>query len=203
MMRFFLISVCILCVSCSSYPIKNGYQENVTSNTTIVNPYFSNESTDYVYKANIEVYDRTFGGLLMIKKLDRGNHRIAFTTELGNKLFDFSFINDKFMVNYIVKDFDKSLLIKILKQDFKTLITEYNNVDSSYDNDLSEIYETTLYKKKHFYYYDNHTLVKINRVNGTKEKVSFLFSNISNSIAKHIDINHYNIKLKITLKSLK
>ncbi len=202
MMRFFLISCFLLIFSCGSYPKKEGFQLDNTSQTTLVNPYFSNSEIDYVYKSKIEIYDNQFGGLLIIKKISDHNHRVAFTTEMGNKLFDFSFTENDFKVNYIVDDFDKGLLIKILKQDFKTLITESLITESQYQNDKVDVYETVLYNKKHFYFYDSHELVKINRVKGTKEKVSFIFSNINDSIADKIVIEHYNIKLKITLKSI-
>lgn len=202
MKRFFLISFSLLILGCGSYPKKQGFKLDTTSQTTLVNPYFSNSEIDYVYKAKIEVYDRQFGGLLIIKKINEFEHRVAFTTEMGNKLFDFSFSENDFKVNYIVDDFDKGLLIKILKQDFKTLITESLSSEMFYKNNLQNVHETTLYNKKHFYFFDPGKLVKIDRVKGTKEKVSFIFSDISDSIAKQIEIIHNNIQLKITLKSI-
>ena len=202
MTRYLLISICLFVFGCGSFPKKQGFTKTNSSESIVENNYFSNENTDYVYKAQITVYDQHFGGLLIVKKIQENSHRVVFTTEMGTKLFDFSFIENDFRVNYIVDDFDKGLLIKILKQDFKTLITENLNNNSQYKIGSQTIFETSLYNKKHFYYFDNDTLVEINRIKGAKEKVSFQFSNISDSIAKQIDIIHYNIKLKITLKSI-
>ena len=75
-------------------------------------------------EANINAFDNNFGGIFIVKKLGPKHHRIVFTTELGNKIFDFTFKEDSFKVNQILKELDKKLLINILKSDFKTLIME-------------------------------------------------------------------------------
>lgn len=202
MMRYLLISFCLCLVGCGSYSKKQDFQETTHQEITLKNPYFSDETIDYVYKAQIDIYDRNFGGLLIIKKIEKDNHRVAFTTEMGTKLFDFSFIEDDFKVNYIIDDFDKALLINILKQDFQTLIKEKLEIKKSFSSNNQEVFETSLYNKRHFYFIENESLVTIIRTKGPKEKVRFQFSNISDSIAKKIDIIHYNIKLKINLKSI-
>ena len=202
MTRYLLISICLLVFGCGSFPKKQGFTQTIISERIIENNYFSNENTDYVYKAQIDIYNNHFGGLLIIKKIQENIHRVVFTTEMGTKLFDFSFNENDFKVNYIINDLDKSLLIKILKQDFKTLITETLKIENHYKIGLQEVYETSLYNKKHFYFYEDDKLDKIERVKGAKKIVSFQFSYISDSIAKQIDIIHNNLKLKITLKSI-
>ena len=121
MKPFLLISVCIFILSCGSYSKKNNFQ-NVENFEAIVNPYFSNSNQDYVYKAHIEVYNHNFGVLFILKKIAEKQHRIVFTTEMGNTLFDFSFNNEDFKVNYILDDLNKKILINILRKDFKALI---------------------------------------------------------------------------------
>lgn len=201
-MRFLIISFCFLILSCGSYQKQNDFKEASDSIFSINNLYFSNPQIDYVYKAQIDIYDKHFSGLLIIKKIGDNTHRLAFTTEMGNKLFDFTFTEVSFKVNYIVDEFDKSLLIKILKEDFKALITENLSSDRNYKKDDNSIYQTLLFNKKHYYSFKNSYLSKITRVKGSKEKVSFQFSNISDTIAKQIQITHYNIKLKIILNSI-
>lgn len=200
-MRYLLISTCLLLVACGSYPEKQGFVKQEEVNNHISNLYFSNPDIDYVYKANIEVYDNNFGGIFIVKKLGERNHRIVFTTEMGNKLFDFSFIKDDFKVNFILDDLNKSILLNILKKDFKVLIEENLDVTNIYSSPDETIFETSLNKKKH-YYYKKQELNKIIRVKGKKEKVRFFFSEISDNFAKKIQIEHSNIKLKINLKSI-
>ena len=119
----------------------------------------------------------------------------------GYMIFDFSFLNDTFKVNFIIEDMNKSILINILKKDFKTLVQEKIPVIKSYSSQDTLVYETTLSNKKHFYF-KTQQLNKIIRVNNGKEKVTFLFSEINDIIANQIKILHSNIKLKINLKSI-
>ena len=67
-MRYLLISICFIFFGCVSFPKKNNFKTiAVTSN--INNPFFSNPNQDYIYKANIDIYDNTFGGLFIVKKI--------------------------------------------------------------------------------------------------------------------------------------
>ncbi|EGV42896.1 hypothetical protein BZARG_2029 [Bizionia argentinensis JUB59] len=200
-MRYLIISCFFLIVNCASYPKK---QELILQNTTlntITNSYFSDVNQDYVYKAAIDVYDNHFGGLLIVKKIDQGNHRVVFTSEMGKKLFDFSITKTDFKVNYILEQLDKKLLINILKRDFTALVQENSLVNKSFTIENNQVFQTSILNKKH-YYYVSKQLNKIVRTGSLKEKVQFLFSDISNNIAHNISIIHSNIKLEITLKSI-
>lgn len=201
-MRLLLISMCVLVVSCGSYPKKQNLQLDISATKNIENLYFSDASIDYVYKASIDVYDRNFSGLLIIKKIAENEHRVAFTTEMGNKLFDFTFIEDDFKVNFILDELNKKILINILKKDFKVLITENPTVSNSYSKENTHVFETLIYNKKHYYFTHNKQLTKVVRSKNGKEKVLFLFSEINKHLANQIEIKHSNIKLKISLKSI-
>lgn len=195
-MRYLQISICLLLTACSSYPKKHDFKKEKSIAKHIVNPYFSDETKDYVYKAKIDVYKKSFGGIFIIKKLDANNHRIVFTTEMGNKIFDFSFVDDDFKVNYILDQMDKKILLNILKKDFKVLIEENPQVLNSFSVNDSKVFETELNNKKHYYYNTDQQLNKIVKVSNTKGKVNYTFSEISNNIAKHIQIAHKNIKFE-------
>jgi len=199
-MRYLLSSFCFLFLACGSYSKKHNFQIEETSNNIIHNPYFSNKTKDYVYKANIEVYDNNFSGIFIVKKIGEANHRIVFTTEMGNKIFDFSFLDDTFKVNYIIEDINKAILINILKKDFKALVQEKSTVIKSFSSYDTLVYETILNKTKH-YYFKTKQLDKIVRANNGKEKVAFLFSEINDTAANQINILHSNFTLNINLKS--
>ena len=128
--------------------------------------------------------------------------RIAFTTEMGNKIFDFSFQNDNFKVNHILKKMDKKILIHILKNDFKVLITENPSVEKTFSKNLELMYETTIGKKNYCHFVSEGKLNKINQVRNGKTKVKFLFSEINDGTANEIQILHQNMKLYITLIAL-
>lgn len=201
-MRFLTISLFVVIIGCASYPKKQGLTPITNSTKSITNPYFSDTSKDYVYKANITLYDNNFGGLLIIKKVDSNVHRVAFTTEMGNKLFDFSFINNEFKINYIIDEMNKKMLINILKSDFKALTTEHYNISKTFIQQDNTVFESDL-DNKLYYLYNKNELIKIIQSSKTKEKVVFKFSEISNSFANNITIEHKNIQLNITLKSIK
>lgn len=200
MKPFLLISICTLIFSCGSYPKKNNFK-HAENFGDIVNPYFANTNQDYVYKANVEVYDHNFGGIFIVKKIGDQQHRIVFTTEMGNKLFDFSFNKEDFKVNYILDELDKKILINILKNDFKVLITENIQANETYILDDETIKQSSL-NNKIYYYFENSEINRIVRVKQGKEKVRYLFTEINDNIAQQINIIHLNIKLKITLKSI-
>ena len=198
-MRYLLISISFLIFGCTSYPKKNNFK-NTDVTGQIYNPYFSNQNQDYVYKATIEVYGNSFGGVFIVKKTGEHKHRVAMITEMGKKLFDFSFDKNSFNVNYILDDLNKKVLINILKRDFRVLVTERFSVTKSFTLNLETIKETIIDNKK-YYYFGAPKLTKIIRAN-TKEKVQFLFREISNTVSKEIIISHANIKLKIKLNSI-
>jgi hypothetical protein len=179
---------------------KKNFNEVAITDELIHNPYFSDASKDYVYKAKITLYSKTFGGIFIVKKIAEANHRIVFTTEMGSKLFDFSFKNDDFKVNYILENMNKKMLLNILEKDFRVLIREHLKPINNSIKGTSELIETELFSKKYYYAFDQGELRSISRVKSGKEKVQIIFSEINDATAKNIQILHYNIKLKIQLK---
>lgn len=178
-----------------------GYTISNSTAHPLTNKYFSDTNTDYVYKAKIKVFKNDLGGILVIKKIAPKEHRVVFTTELGNTIFDFSFEGDAFKVNRILKEMDRKILLNILEKDFKALVQEQIPVANNYTYNNDTIVTANIYGKAHFYTFKKEQLTRITRVGGQKEKVVFLFSEISNNIARHILITHNNIKLQIELKA--
>lgn len=203
-MRSLLISVVVLLVvSCASYQGRNHFQAMETPLTTIVNPYFSDSSKDYIYRADLSIYKRNFSGILIIKKTKEAEHRVVFTTEMGNKIFDFTFSNERFTINYILDHIDKEFIINILKMDFKALTQENHSIASAYSSEGKMVYKTVIEDNDHFYFFDSGpTLSKIVRSKNGKEKVVFLFSENVGQNADGIKIVHQNIALSIVLKAI-
>ena len=139
----------------------------------------------------------------MIKKLDNTAHRIAFTTEFGNTIFDFTLSDQDFKVNRILKEMDRRILLNVLEQDFRTLIREEITLSEMFAKDNKVLTKAKIGSKLHFYTFENDTLSEIIRVGNQSKKVTFEFSEIKDSIARHIQITHYNIKLTISLQAIK
>lgn len=201
-MRFLLSSLVFLLLACGSYPKKQNFNETASEEVEIINPYFSKSEIDYVYKADIKVFKNSFSGIFIVKKLGAEHHRIVFTTEMGNKLFDFEILQKNFKINHILPKMDKKVLINILKRDFFALIDEKTFSTKTYIKENFSMKRADLLSKKHYYIFENGLLKKIVRFGMGKEKVTFLFSGINDNIARDIDIQHQNIKLKIHLKKI-
>lgn len=200
-MRYLIISLLLLGLSaCSVLPTTKNLIGKI-SQETINNPYFSNEKIDYVYKAKINAGNNNFGGLLILKKIKDKHHRVVFTTEFGNKIFDFEFINTNFKVNYITDKLDKKFIINALKKDFQLLVNEYNKATIQFRKDKKNIYKTTLNNKDNYYVLskENNTLTKIVMASKRKEKMTISFRNIENNISKNIELKHHNFNMTIQL----
>lgn len=203
-MRYLTISVfLVFIVSCRSYTKKHNFTAVNSSKSTVKNPYFSDLDKDYLYKANIEVYSKSFGGILVIKKINSFSHRVVFTTEMGNTMFDFLFENERFKVNYILEDLNKKILLNILEKDFRALVKEHIDVLATSVHEKKLLYESVISNKHYFYHFNpENILTDIVRAANGKEKMEINFSNLDSVSAKNIQILHHNIKLKINLKSI-
>jgi hypothetical protein len=94
------------------------------------------------------------------------------------------------------------MLINILKKDFKVLISDNLNIVNNFSETDQVILETSIYDKKHYYYFNENQLTQVIRTKNGKENVQFLFREINDSFANQIEIKHHNIKLEIKLKSI-
>lgn len=201
-MRYLLISFLFLSLTSCTLQMTKGWVASETNKEFVENNYFSNGNTDYVYKAKITVYNHKFGGILIVKKTGEQEHRVVFTTEFGNKLFDFKYIGETFIKEFVIDELDKKIIIKTLQKDFKLLISEKAIVQEKYEVDGDEVYKTSTDKRSNFYFINKktHTLDKIVSTTNTKEKVAILFSEINDEIATRISINHLSINLQIELE---
>ena len=203
-MRYLSISLLFIVVACASYPKRNGLiASGIDRKEVVNNPFFSDTKVDYVYKANIKVFKKTFGGLLIVKKIADNHHRVAFTTEMGNKIFDFSFNKETFKVNYILDEINKKMVVKVLQRDFSNLLVERHDQSTLYKQKDTLVFNTGYNGKNLYYFYNENQLYKLIEAGNRKEKVVFLFSEINDNIARRISIQHQNVPLSINLKYLK
>lgn len=201
-MRYLLINLALLAVSCGTFPKKQNLVPS-SKQATLSIPYFANPDTDYIYKAHIEVRDKHFGGLLIIKKTGENSHRIAFTTEMGNTIFDFSFRDAVFKVHFIPEELDRKMLLKILEQDFRTLVCEYPKIAETFSYMGKSVLEGSIDGKEHYFFMNNNgQLEKTIFPKNGKTNIVYRFSKINSDIAHEIEIEHLAFNMNILLKSL-
>ena len=196
----YLLTSSALFSSCAVKTVK-GLEAKTPKVTTYPVTYFSNLETDYVYKAHIAIYGKDFGGIFIAKKVNDTLYRAAFTTEFGNKLFDFEITDDSFKVNYILEELDRKIIVNTLKRDFMLLLKTKYNVAQQYEDDKDIIYKCSDGGRYNYLFVnkDNGRLSKIVNATKSKEKIVVNFNEENNILAKNIVIDHKNIKLKITL----
>ena len=201
MIRYLLISAFFtLFISCKSYQVKDAVSVD-NSLQFVQNQYFSDVSLDYVYKTHIEIYGNKMGGIFIAKRINDSIHRMVLTTDFGNKLLDFEISENSFKVNFIIDNLDKKIIINTLRDDFRTLLQVNSKVFKTYKRNNEVIYQT---ENNAYYYFDevSRNLTKIIKTNKRKEKVVFTFDSKKTTFAENINIQHFNIKLKIDFNQI-
>jgi len=202
---FLLINcfLAIVLVSCGS--VTKNYTPKKLDKTSFEVPYFSEPKTDYVYKTNITVYGHEMSGIFIAKKINDTTHRVVFTTEFGNKLFDFEISDTTFKVNSIVSELDKKILINTLKEDFRLLLKKEYLLQEQFENESDNIYKSADGNRNNYLFVSKkeQKLEKLVRSSKTKEKITITFTLENDIFAKKVVILHQNIKLRIELNYLK
>ena len=204
-MKYLLIRLSFLLLTSCALQKTEGWVATGSTRDFVENHYFSDTSKDYIYKSKIEVYGHNFGGILIIKKTGIQEHRVVFTTEFGNKLFDFLYKGESFTKIFIIDELNKKMIVKTLQRDFKILISEKSKVLEQYTFQDKDIFKTSDEKRTNFYFINKktHTLDKIVNTTNSSEKVEILFTNNNVQIANNILFNHKNIRLTIELEKFK
>ena len=203
--QFLLINcfLAVVFVSCGS--VTKNYTPKKLDKMSFEVPYFSDSKTDYVYKTNITVYGHEMSGIFIAKKINDTTHRVVFTTEFGNKLFDFEISDTTFKVNSIVSELDKKILINTLKEDFRLLLNKEYLIQEQFENESDNIYKSADGNRDNYLFVSKkeQKLEKLVRSSKTKEKITISFTLENDIFAKKVVILHQNIKLRIELNYFK
>lgn len=203
----FLITNFILLVLLNSCAVKTvkDFDKIDVSESVYKTPYFSDKAIDYVYKSSISVYGRDFGGIFIAKKINDTTHRIAFTTEFGNKLFDFEISGNEFKINFILEELDRKIIVNMLKRDFMLLFKKEFKVEEQFENENFTVLKSLENNRINFLFVSKKSLKLEKLVHSTKskEKISIEYLSENNTLADKIIIDHKNIKLRIELNYLK
>ena len=168
-----------------------------------------NKDKSLLYKAKINLFNKYYSGLIILKQTDSITSHLVFITELGLKMFDFEIQNNQFKLMYVFEPLNKPKVLNLLESDMKLILLQnlLNNEASVFEqkNRASLIYRTTNNKFKNFYFINtgkktvDKTIVKGNLF--IKEKVSYIYDDSLN--AKQIILKHKGfIRLKIELNNI-
>ncbi|REC74191.1 hypothetical protein DRF60_18110 [Chryseobacterium elymi] len=191
--------IVLLFISCNSYKL-TGAKPIQSSEKTVENLYFSS-GEDYVYKCQMDIYKNHVSGILIIKKLNETTHRVAMTSDFGNKLIDFEISENDFKLNYVLPDLDKNMVISFLRNDFRELLKRKYPVNESFENDNSKIYLSKTDHKAYYLFFnkENGLLKEIVYTKNNKEKIDFTFEAKKHIFADSLNLQHKDFKINIKL----
>lgn len=189
----------LLFVSCKTYEL-TGVKSISNSETTVENLYFSSNK-DYVYKCQMDIYNNHVSGILIIKKINQTTHRVAMTSDFGNKLIDFELSDNDFKLNYVLPDLDKKIVINFLKNDFQELLRKNYPVSERFENSNSIIDVSKIDKKIYYLFFDKKSdnLTQIIYTKNNREKIDFTFEAKKPTFAETISLQHKDFKINIKL----
>ncbi|HCA09164.1 hypothetical protein [Chryseobacterium sp.] len=191
--------VFLLLVSCKSYQLTDAKPVQ-SAEKTVENLYFSSDE-DYVYKCQMDIYKNHVSGILIIKKLNETTHRVAMTSDFGNKLIDFEISENDFKLNYVLPDLDKKIVIIFLKNDFRELLKRKFPVNESFENDHAKIYLSKADKRAYYLFFNKEDglLKNIIYTKNNKEKIDFSFAAKKHIFADSLNLQHKDFKINIKL----
>ncbi|MBK1895077.1 hypothetical protein [Chryseobacterium paridis] len=200
LLQSFLYSALLLSLlSCKTYHLTD-VKTGSGSEKMVANQYFSSKE-DYVYKCQIDIYKNHISGILIIKKINETTHRVALTSDFGNKLIDFEISDKDFKINYIIPDLDKKIVKNFLKNDFQQLLKHEYPVNERFENNQSKIYVSQDDNKKYYLFFnkENGLLEQLIYTKNNREKINFSFEAKKHIFADSIDLQHKDFKINIKL----
>ncbi|MBK9799804.1 MAG: hypothetical protein IPP56_08780 [Bacteroidetes bacterium] len=196
--------LCLLisaCVSNRFSEIEGG--DTVTIGSDLLLPLFKNSSPSPLYKAEISLYRKKFGGLLLVKNMPDSSYRVVFTTETGIKLLDFELKKSGYKLLYCIDKLNRPSVVSTIAADIQLLLTEFKQAQSALlvDQNGNRLIQLNQADTITQYLLEPQSNLpkKIEQGIGKKKKVVLDLHNYVNEIPSGISIQHKNIRLKIIL----
>jgi hypothetical protein len=170
-----------------------------TSNLQPVIP----EANAVKYKASIDVLNKHFTGLIVLKQTDADTKHLVFVTELGMRMFDFEMKGDSMKPVFVFDALNKPKLIKALVMNFRTilLIDWFNKTAKLSAKSGKEVLHLKSGKHHSFVFRDPGNYVTEQRVfNKHKKETRTFYNNNYNTI----QLKQYGlVKFYIELEKIK
>jgi len=205
MSKFRLISLLLLLSACSGHLYEELHSSPESAKTLAS---LKPESSNVLYRTEVDIMGRPLSGLLMIKALADGSTRVVFTNEIGVKFFDFSFGKQKFEVISCIDQLNKKMVINQLRQDIGAILMYQLDFAKGQVYQLKdELYYRFPGEKATWLYYitdgKQHTIKRIENTTDKKKKLVVELFNPINNVADSIFLDHKLYKFSISLKKIK
>lgn len=112
----------LLLISCSSGRVRRAPTvRQIELNKQTLRPFIPDSSASK-YRATIDVLNRHFSGILIVKKVSETESRAAFVTELGMRMFELLVRGDSLTVDYAFEPLQRPSVLQALKVNFSDLM---------------------------------------------------------------------------------
>lgn len=101
-----------------------------------------NPNQALLYKTNIQLYDKRYSGLLLLKQTDDKIAHLTFVTEIGMKMFDYEITDSSFKLISIFEPINQERITTTLENDMKLILLYqlYIGESTHFVKDSSSIY---------------------------------------------------------------
>ena len=200
------IWILVFCFSCN-----NAYRElEPTASPNVLHTglqsIFYGQDRAFAYDTGVQFQSNYVSGLLFIKPESEDRYRIAMTTKMGQKIFDFSLDQQHFTVNYCLPQLNRKIVLTQLERDLHLITDSYlppQELDIFDDQAKRTVYRLKRQKDYLHYHYDNATsqLVRIESGSKRKPQVIAELSDYQEGFPHRIHLDHNLLfKLKLDLK---
>lgn len=191
----FSLLLLLLLAGCKVY-YPNGKQHYSTIDTTVQNPYFSELNEERLYRATIHFYGKELTGMFVAKRISQDDQRIVLTSDLGNTLFDITISKDHHVINYVMQDLNRKIILNTLIRDFKALTQPDYHIDHQ---DLTHREFLSIHADRRYFLTidDQGILSSIEIASKYKTKFEIQFKTDSLGKLDRFQIKHHGIKLNM------
>jgi len=154
-LKHFFLSSCIILAFGQCSPLRGYTHAGKTKADKVSVLPIADPRQSLLFKASIDLYDKHYSGLVLIKRTDEHTEHLTFVTEVGMKMFDFEISDTSFNLVYIFEPLNKPKLISLLKEDLQLML-----LHSLYrrESDVFTKANYTAYRYKHgkrYYFFVN------------------------------------------------
>ena len=96
-------------------------KSDVQVTTSVIRPVIP-ESNAVKYKASIDILNKHFTGLIVLKQTDTETKHLVFVTELVMRMFDFEMKGDSMRPVFVFDALNKPQLVEALVRNFETIL---------------------------------------------------------------------------------
>ncbi len=131
-------------------------QKGIHDSTVLISPFIHPQKA-IKYKASIDVLNKHFTGLIVLKETDPETKHLVFVTELGMRMFDFEWKGDNMKPIFVFEALNKPKLINTLAKSFETIfMVKWVNKNPEYIGNRHEFYNIVYLKsgKKSMFLFD-------------------------------------------------